>query len=112
LKKILTMHRTMLVITDFLSQFTEAYTPIVIDEDVVAFYNHAFLLIQHFYEVKDRSTEIEEIYKPLMEHIVAHQHFFKDYDTFDFNTISTLTHLDSNLDFKKLNPILDRKSVV
>nr|WP_298002100.1 hypothetical protein [uncultured Flavobacterium sp.] len=99
------MEHPIQVITDFISQFTETYTPSVIEEDVVAFYNDAFLLIHHFYEVKDRSTEIEEIYKQLLDHIIAHQHFFKDYETFDFNTISTLTHLDSNIDFKKLNPI-------
>lgn len=106
------MKNTIQVVNEFVSQFIETYTPIVIEEDVVAFYNDAFLLIQHFYVEDDRSTEIEKIYKLLIEYIIAHQHLFKEYEPFDFNLINSLTKLDSNRDFKKLNPIFTPYSFV
>ena len=94
-----------LAINEFVLQFTENYSLNIIEDDVVGFYNDAFLLLQHFYEMDNSPAEFDDIYSKLINHIIKYQHVFNEYQPFDFNCIKTLSDLRLGSEFQKLTPI-------
>ncbi|WLD25003.1 hypothetical protein NU10_06410 [Flavobacterium dauae] len=92
-------------INEFVEQFIENYTPEIIKDDVVGFYNDAFLLLQHFYTLKDFDAETEPFYAEFINHIIKNEKILKEYSNFDFGSIKTLQSLKKSTDFKSLTPI-------
>lgn len=92
-------------ITEFVSEFIENYTQNVIADDVVAFYNDAFVLLHHFFSLEDVNSEIENQYKLFINHIIKNELILKEYSNFNFNSINSLQLLQNNEDLKNLAPI-------
>jgi len=92
-------------INDFVLQFKENYTTDVIADDVVGFYNDAYVLLQHFNSLKSFDTETASYYIEFINHIIANESILKEYSNFDFGSIKTLESLHTNSDFKSLAPI-------
>lgn len=92
-------------INEFVEQFIENYTSEIIKDDVVGFYNDAFLLLQHFYTLKDFDAETESFYAEFINHIIKNEKILKEYSNFDFGSIKTLQSLKKSTDFKSLTPI-------
>ncbi len=92
-------------INDFVLQFKENYTPDIIEDDVVGFYNDAYVLLQHFYNLKDIDVETESIYAEFINHIIKNEKILKEYSNFNFGLIKTLSNLQNSSDFKSLAPI-------
>lgn len=92
-------------INDFVLQFKENYTPDIIEDDVVGFYNDAYVLLQHFYNLKDIDVETESIYGEFINHIIKNEKILKEYSNFNFGLIKTLSNLQNSSDFKSLAPI-------
>lgn len=99
------MENNSVPINDFVLQFKENYTPDIIEDDVIGFYNDAFVLLQHFYNLKDFDVEIESFYAEFINHIIANENILKEYSNFDFGSIKTLNTLQKSTDFKSLAPI-------
>lgn len=99
------MENNSVPINDFVLQFKENYTPDIIEDDVIGFYNDAFVLLQHFYNLKDVDLETESFYAEFINHIIKNENILKEYSNFDFGSIKTLSTLQNNLDFKSLTPI-------
>ncbi|SFO38500.1 hypothetical protein SAMN05421741_1488 [Paenimyroides ummariense] len=64
------MENNSVPINDFVLQFKENYTSDIIEDDVIGFYNDAFVLLQHFYNLKDVEVEIESFYAEFINHII------------------------------------------
>lgn len=99
------MENNSVAINDFVLQFKENYTPDIIEDDVIGFYNDAFVLLQHFYNLKDFDVKTESFYAEFINHIIANENILKEYSNFDFSSIKTLSSLQKNADFKSLAPI-------
>lgn len=99
------MENNSVPINDFVLQFKENYTPDIIEDDVIGFYNDAFVLLQHFYNLKDFDVEIESFYAEFINHIIANENILKEYSNLDFGSIKTLSSLQNIIDFKSLTPI-------
>lgn len=99
------MENNSVPINDFVLQFKENYTPDVIEDDVIGFYNDAFVLLQHFYNLKDFDVESESFYAEFINHIIKNEKILKEYSNFDFGSIKTLSTLQKRSDFKLLTPI-------
>lgn len=99
------MENNRVPINDFVLQFKENYTPDIIEDDVIGFYNDAFVLLQHFYNLKDFDAETESFYAEFINHIIANESVLKEYSNFDFGSIKTLSSLQNSTDFKSLVPI-------
>lgn len=99
------MENNKVAINEFVEQFIENYTPEIIKDDVVGFYNDAFLLLQHFYSLDNFDTETEAFYVQFINHIIENEQLLKEYSNFDFGSIKTLASLQKNTDFKSLAPI-------
>ncbi|SEH74201.1 hypothetical protein SAMN02927937_01175 [Paenimyroides aquimaris] len=99
------MENNKVAIKEFVEQFIENYTPEIIKDDVVGFYNDAFLLLQHFYSLDNFDTETEAFYVQFINHIIENEQLLKEYSNFDFGSIKTLASLQKNTDFKSLTPI-------
>jgi len=99
------MENNSVPINDFVLQFKENYTPDIIEDDVIGFYNDAFVLLQHFYNLKDFDVETESFYVEFINHIIANENILKEYSNFDFGSIKTLNTLQKSTDFKSLAPI-------
>lgn len=99
------MENNSVPINDFVLQFKENYTPDIIEDDVIGFYNDAFVLLQHFYNLKDFDAETESFYAEFINHIIANENILKEYSNFDFDSIKTLSSLQNSSDFKSLAPI-------
>ena len=99
------MENNSVPINDFVLQFKENYTPDIIEDDVIGFYNDAFVLLQHFYNLKDFDVETESFYAEFINHIIANENILKEYSNFDFGSIKTLSSLQNSIDFKSLVPI-------
>lgn len=99
------MENNSVPINDFVSQFIENYTTEIIEDDVIGFYNDAFVLLQHFYNLKNFDQETEAFYTEFINHILANEIILKEYSNFNFGSIKTLNTLQSNSDFKSLAPI-------
>ena len=99
------MENNSVPINDFVLQFKENYTPDIIEDDVIGFYNDAFVLLQHFYNLKDFDAETESFYAEFINHIIANEKILKEYSNFDFGSIKTLSNLQKSSDFKLLAPI-------
>ena len=99
------MENNSVPINDFVLQFKENYTPDIIEDDVIGFYNDAFVLLQHFYNLKDIDVETESFYAEFINHIIKNENILKEYSNFDFGSIKTLSSLKNNSDFKSLAPI-------
>ena len=99
------MENNSVPINDFVLQFKENYTPDIIEDDVIGFYNDAFVLLQHFYNLKDFDVETESFYAQFINHIIANENILKEYSNFDFGSIKTLSSLQNSYDFKSLAPI-------
>lgn len=99
------MENNSVPINDFVLQFKENYTPDVIEDDVIGFYNDAFVLLQHFYNLKNFDVETESFYAEFINHIIKNEKILKEYSNFDFGSIKTLSTLQRNSDFKSLTPI-------
>src|SRR5690606_22185183 len=99
------MENNKVAINEFVEQFIENYTPEIIKDDVVGFYNDAFLLLQHFYSLDNFDTETEAFYVQFINHIIENEQLLKEYSNFDFGSIKTLASLQKNTDFKSLTPI-------
>ena len=99
------MENNSVPINDFVLQFKENYTPDIIEDDVIGFYNDAFVLLQHFYNLKDFDVETESFYAEFINHIIQNEKILKEYSNFDFGSIKTLNDLQNSLDFKLLAPI-------
>lgn len=99
------MENNSVPINDFVVQFKENYTPEIIEDDVIGFYNDAFVLLQHFYNLKAFDVETESFYAEFINHIIANENILKEYSNFDFGSIKTLSSLQNSTDFKSLAPI-------
>ncbi|KAA5537732.1 hypothetical protein [Paenimyroides baculatum] len=99
------MENNSVPINDFVLQLKENYTPDIIEDDVIGFYNDAFVLLQHFYNLKDFDAETESFYAEFINHIIANESILKEYSNFDFGSIKTLNSLQKSTDFKSLAPI-------
>lgn len=99
------MENNSVPINDFVSQFIENYTAEIIEEDIISFFNDAFVLLQHFYNLKNYDTETEAFYNQFINHIISSESLLKEYSNFDFNSIKTLQTLQNSTDFKSLTPI-------
>ena len=99
------MENNIVPINDFVLQFKENYTPDIIEDDVIGFYNDAFVLLQHFYNLKDVYVETESFYAEFINHIIKNENILKEYSNFDFGSIKTLSSLQNSIDFKSLAPI-------
>lgn len=99
------MESNSVPINDFVLQFKENYTPDVIEDDVIGFYNDAFVLLQHFYNLKNFDVETESFYAEFINHIIKNEKILKEYSNFDFGSIKTLSTLQKSSDFKSLAPI-------
>lgn len=99
------MENNKVAINEFVEQFIENYTPEIIKDDVVGFYNDAFLLLQHFYSLDNFDTETEAFYVQFINQIIENEQLLKEYSNFDFGSIKTLASLRKNTDFKSLAPI-------
>lgn len=99
------MENNSVPINDFVLQFKENYTPDIIEDDVIGFYNDAFVLLQHFYNLKDVDVETESFYVEFINHIIKNENILKEYSNFDFGSIKTLSSLKNSSDFKSLTPI-------
>lgn len=99
------MENNSVPINDFVLQFKENYTPDVIEDDVIGFYNDAFVLLQHFYNLKNFDVETESFYAEFINHIIKNEKILKEYSNFDFGSIKTLSTLQKSSDFKLLTPI-------
>ena len=99
------MENNSVPINDFVLQFKENYTPDVIEDDVIGFYNDAFVLLQHFYNLKNFDVETESFYAEFINHIIKNEKILKEYSNFDFGSIKTLSTLQNSSDFKLLTPI-------
>ena len=99
------MESNSVPINDFVLQFKENYTPDVIEDDVIGFYNDAFVLLQHFYNLKNFDVETESFYAEFINHIIKNEKILKEYSNFDFGSIKTLSNLQKSSDFKLLTPI-------
>src|SRR5690606_23463162 len=99
------METNKVAINEFVKQFIENYTPEIIKDDVIDFYNDAFLLLQHFYHLDDLDTETEAFYVQFINHIIENEQLLKEYSNFDFGSIKTLGSLQKSIDFKSLTPI-------
>lgn len=99
------MENNSVPIYDFVLQFKENYTTDVIEDDVISFYNDAFVLLQHFYNLKNFDTETESFYAEFINHIIKNEALLKEYSNFDFGSIKTLNTLQNSTDFKSLAPI-------
>lgn len=99
------MENNSVPIYDFVLQFKENYTTDVIEDDVISFYNDAFVLLQHFYNLKNFDTETESFYAEFINHIIKNEALLKGYSNFDFGSIKTLNTLQNSTDFKSLAPI-------
>ena len=99
------MENNNVPINDFVLQFKENYTPDIIEDDVVGFYNDAYVLLQHFYNLKDIDVETESIYAEFINHIIKNEKILKEYSNFNFGLIKTLSNLKNSSDFKSLAPI-------
>lgn len=99
------MESNSVPINDFVLQFKENYTPDVIEDDVIGFYNDAFVLLQHFYNLKNFDVETESFYAEFINHIIKNEKILKEYSNFDFGSIKTLSTLQKSSDFKLLTPI-------
>src|SRR5690606_41219371 len=58
-------------IEDFITQFTENYTDTTISDDVVGFYNDAFMMLRHFRELENSDQETETFYSQFINHIIS-----------------------------------------
>lgn len=99
------MENNSVPINDFVLQFRENYSPDIIEDDVIGFYNDAFVLLQHFYNLKDVDVETESYYAEFINHIITNKNILKEYSNFDFGSIKTLNTLQKSPDFKSLTPI-------
>lgn len=99
------MENNSVPINDFVLQFKENYSPDIIEDDVIGFYNDAFVLLQHFYNLKDVDVETESYYAEFINHIITNENILKEYSNFDFGSIKTLSSLQNSIDFKSLTPI-------
>ena len=99
------MENNSVPINDFVLQFKENYTPDIIEDDVIGFYNDAFVLLQHFYNLKDVDVETESFYAEFINHIIRNENILREYSNFDFGSIKTLSTLQKSSDFKSLTPI-------
>ena len=99
------MENNSVPINDFVLQFKENYTPDIIEDDVIGFYNDAFVLLQHFYNLKNFDVETESFYAEFINHIIKNEKILKEYSNFDFGSIKTLSTLQKSSDFKLLTPI-------
>lgn len=92
-------------IKEFVAQFIENYTPEVIEEDTVSFYNDLFIMLQNFNSLPPIENDFEPIYNDFISHVLKHQTILKEFVTFDFDSIKNLYDLHKNSSFKELNPI-------
>jgi len=99
------MENNSVPIYDFVLQFKENYTTDIIEDDVISFYNDAFVLLQHFYNLKNFDTETESFYAEFINHIIKNEALLKGYSNFDFGSIKTLNTLQNSTDLKSLAPI-------
>lgn len=104
------MENNSVPIYDFVLQFKENYTTDVIEDDVISFYNDAFVLLQHFYNLKNFDTETESFYAEFINHTIKNEALLKEYSNFDFGSIKTLNTLQNSTDFKSLAPIYNSYS--
>ncbi|WCM42145.1 hypothetical protein MG290_00300 [Flavobacterium sp. CBA20B-1] len=99
------MENNSTYINDFVSEFIQNYTAEIIEDDVVGFYNDAFVLLHHFYDLKDFNTTTQALYAQFINHIIENESTLKEYTNFDFRSIKTLASLQKSIDFKALAPI-------
>src|SRR5690554_7026797 len=92
-------------IEDFITQFTENYTDTIISDDVVAFYNDAFMMLRHFRELENYDQETETFYSQFINHIISFQSLLNEYIAFDFSFIKSLEQLKTNKEFENLAPV-------
>lgn len=92
-------------IEDFITQFTENYTDTTISDDVVAFYNDAFMMLRHFRELENYDQETETFYSQFINHIISFQSLLNEYIAFDFSSIKSLEQLKTNKEFENLAPV-------
>lgn len=91
--------------TEIIHQFIEHYTTQHIQEDVISFYNDAYMIVQYFLNNNQDKTAWSEDYKHFISHILAHQALLKEYTTFDFSTIDTWEKLQNSSTIESLTPI-------
>lgn len=92
-------------IKEFVAQFIENYTPEIIEEDTVSFYNDLFIMLQNFNSLPPNEKDFEPIYNDFINHVLKHQTTLKEFVSFDFDSIKNLDDLYKNSSFKELNPI-------
>ena len=92
-------------IEEFTNQFIENYTIDVIEEDVVTFYNDAFVMLQNFYNLKEDSALIQSNYANFIDHVIKHSDIIAEYTDFDFKTLSSVSRLHNATNFSALRPI-------
>lgn len=92
-------------IEDFITQFTKNYTDTTISDDVVAFYNDAFMMLRHFRELENSDQETETFYSQFINHIISFQSLLNEYVAFDFSSIKSLEQLKTNKEFENLAPV-------
>lgn len=97
-------------IEEFTNQFIENYTIEVIEDDVVSFYNDAFVMLQNFYDLEDEAAFIQSNYLKFIEHVLLSKDLLLEYTNFDFTTISTLNKLQTSTEFEQLKPIYTKYS--
>ena len=92
-------------IEEFTNQFIENYTIDVIEEDVVTFFNDAFIMLQNFYNLKENSALIQSNYANFIDHVIKHSDIIAEYTDFDFKTLSSVSRLHNATNFSALRPI-------
>lgn len=90
---------------NFVDQFIEQYTPEFIEDDVVSFYNDAFMMIQHYKNNSSEDNKVSESYNNFIQHIIKNKGALSEYSPFDFTKISTYKELLSNKEVETLAPI-------
>lgn len=92
-------------IEDFITQFTKNHTDTTISDDVVGFYNDAFMMLRHFRELENSDQETETFYSQFINHIISFQSLLNEYVAFDFSSIKSLEQLKTNKEFENLAPV-------
>ncbi|HLW63095.1 MAG TPA: hypothetical protein VKY33_06795 [Flavobacterium sp.] len=92
-------------VKEFTTQFTENYTANAVTNDVVGFYNDAFMMLQHFKNLENFDPETEAVYSQFIHHIIHFQPALNEYVSFDFSTVKSLEQLKNNKEFENLTPV-------
>ena len=89
----------------FIEQFIDQYPTNTIEEDVVNFYNDAYMLIQEFKSLEVNNKAAKEAFLEFINYVLKHQELLKAHQDFDFNKISTWETFHTNNELASLSPI-------